>query len=77
MAEEVKKPVVAETSKKIKISDEDSGFVVLEFVKEHGTKKEGDKETYHHSTANALVGKLGVAKVVSHVKKYVPKKAKE
>ena len=58
----------------IKIGAKESGFVVLEFTKAHGSKVKGDKETYHHSTANALVGKLGVAKVVKNLEKYVPKK---
>lgn len=64
-------------SEPIEIQKGESGFVVLEFLKNHGTKKVGDKETYHHSTANALVSKLKVAKVIEHIKKYVPKKVKE
>jgi hypothetical protein len=69
MSEE-KKP----EAKKIAIGEKDSGFVILEFTKEWGTKEIGDTETYHVSTANALVYKAGVAKVKTVLKKYVPKK---
>lgn len=52
-----------------------TGYVVLEFTKDWGSKKAGDKETYHGSTANALVNKAKVAKIVEELKVYVPKKA--
>ena len=61
----------------IAVEKDCSGFVILEFIKDHGTKKEGDEETYHVSTATALVKKLKVAKVVKQLKKYVPKKEKK
>lgn len=54
--------------------EKESGFVVIEFTKPHGTHDVGDQETYHHSTAAALVNKMEVAKVVNKLKKYVPKK---
>lgn len=60
--------------KNIEIGKNESGFVVVEFTEPHGTHDVGDKETYHHSTAAALVNKLGVAKVVEKLKKYKPKK---
>jgi hypothetical protein len=63
--------------KRIEIGEGESGFVVIEFTKPHGTHDVGEKETYHHSTAAALVNKLEVAKVVEKLKKYVPKKAKQ
>jgi len=71
MAEQAKAP------KKIQVPEGGTGFVVLEFTQNHGSYKKGDKETYHHSTANALVGKLNVAKVSSYVKKVKPKKEKK
>lgn len=57
------------------VSVELTGFVVVEFTKDFGSYKKGDKETYHNSTAKGLVEKAKVAKVVEEVKKYVPKKA--
>lgn len=52
----------------------ETGFVVCTFIKEHGTKKKGDKETYHVSTANQLV-KAKVAEITEKLTEYVPKKA--
>lgn len=65
---------MAETAEKQKESGVKTGFVVLEFIKSHGSRKKGDKETYHRSTANALVEKLKVAKVIEELKKFVPAK---
>jgi hypothetical protein len=58
--------------KEVKQKGEASGWVVLEFTSLWGTKKKGDKETYHQSTANALVERK-VAKVSEVIEKYVPK----
>jgi CRISPR/Cas system Type II protein with McrA/HNH and RuvC-like nuclease domain len=79
MSEETKNTSVKEepVSKKtapISIASGESGFIVVEFTEEHGTKKVGDKETYHHSTAAVLVNKAKVAKIVEKLKIYVPKK---
>lgn len=67
---------MADTAKKPEGKDEKTGWVILEFTKAHGTKKAGDKETYHKSTANALVERK-VAKVVEELTKFVPKKAEK
>jgi hypothetical protein len=68
MAEEAKEKTVN------KIDTKGGKYVELEFIEKHGSKKVGDKETYHHTTANALVHKLKVAKVVKNLKTYKPKK---
>jgi hypothetical protein len=60
----------------LKIPKGHSGFVEIEFTKPHGTHDVGSKEIYHHSTAAALVNKLEVAKVVSSIEKYTPRKLK-
>lgn len=67
MADEAKKPVN-------EIDTTNGKYVELEFIKKHGSKKPGDKEIYHHTTANALVHKIKVAKVVKNLKTYKPKK---
>lgn len=51
-----------------------TGWVVLEFTKKWGSNNKGDKKTYHISTAQALVDKEKVAKVIEELKKYVPAK---
>ena len=61
---------------KIEIPEKGSGFVKLEFLGDFGTKKKGDTEVYHVSTAEALVHK-GHAKVVEKLMKYVPKVVKQ
>ena len=53
---------------------EKTGWFIIEFLKDHGSYKKGDKETYHISTAKALVDKLKVAKVVEELSVYRPKK---
>lgn len=54
-----------------------SGWVVIEFLKDHGGSKKGAEATYHNSTASALVEKLKVAKVVKELTKFVPAKAEK
>lgn len=49
-----------------------TGWVTVEFIKEHGSRKEGDTEKYHVSTANALTKKLKVAKVIKTHTTFVP-----
>jgi len=51
-----------------------TGYVDVEFTKSHGSKKVGDVETYHKSTANALVSKIKVGKIIKTHKVYEPKK---
>lgn len=53
-----------------------TGFVEVEFLRAWGGRKKGDKETYHVSTAKSLIHHEAV-KVLKHIEKYVPKKAKE
>ena len=52
-----------------------TGFVVVEFTQDWGSKKKGDTETYHKSTAEALVKKGKCCKIVKEIEKYVPKEA--
>jgi hypothetical protein len=69
---------MAEAKKEEKDGQEvKTGFQVVEFTKEHGSRKKGEKETYHKSTADALVNKLKVAKVVEELTKWEPKKAEK
>lgn len=68
MADEAKEKTVKE------IDTTKGAYVELEFTSKHGSKKPGDKEIYHHTTANALVNKLKVATVVKNLKTYKPKK---
>lgn len=51
-------------------------WVILEFTDSWGSKKKGDKEKYHISTAKTLV-KRKVAKVIEELTKYVPAKVVE
>jgi hypothetical protein len=50
-------------------------WVEVEFIKNHGAHKKGEKAVYHESTVHAVVERLKVAKVVKKHEKYVPKKA--
>ena len=68
---------MAEAKTKKDMKQVETGWVVLEFTEDWGTKKKGDKETYHNSTADTLVNQKEVAKVVEKLKKYVPKEAKK
>ena len=62
---------------KAKGKEEKTGWVIVEFTKDYSSRKKGDKEKYHKSTANALVNKLKVAKIVEELKKFVPAKSEE
>ena len=48
------------------------GMHIAEFLKDHGSRKKGDQETYHSSTLEFLVDN-GIAKAVKFVEKYEPK----
>lgn len=61
--------------KKPKMENVPTGYVIVEFLKDHGTYKKGDKAEYHSSTAEALAGKKAIVKVVEKLSKMVPKQA--
>lgn len=61
-----------EKKEEAKGKDVKTGFVVVEFTKDHASRKKGEKETYHTSTAKALTEKLKVAKIAEVLTKYVP-----
>lgn len=67
---------MADTAKKPEGKDVKTGWVVLEFTSAHGTKKSGDKETYHMSTAKGLIARK-VAKIVEELTKFVPKQVQK
>mgnify|MGYP000038264141 CR=1 FL=1 len=54
----------------------ETGWIVIKFTKNWGSRKVGDKETYHTSTANSLL-KRKVAVKAETLKKYQPKKIVE
>jgi len=60
---------MAENEKKAK--EVETGYVVLKFTKSWGTKKTGDLETYHMSTAKALIAKK-VAEIKEKLVEYFP-----
>ena len=60
---------------KEEISVEKTGFVEVEFIKDHASREKGETEIYHISTAKALVDKLKVAKIIKKNVKYSPKNA--
>lgn len=62
------------TKEKEGMKKEKTGWFIIKFTKDHGSYKKGDTETYHISTATALVDKLEVAEIVQELEKYVPKK---
>lgn len=62
------------TEEKPKGKEVKTGWVVVEFTKDHGSTKKGDKRKYHASTAKAIVNKLKVGKIVEEITKYVPEK---
>lgn len=65
----------SESKDAIKVPKGHSGFVKVEFLRKWGGRKPGENEVYHVSTAKSLVSHKAV-KVIKHIKKYVPKKAK-
>lgn len=73
---EKKTEAKAETGPKTAVTEVPSGWCEVEFTKNFGSYKKGDKATYHKSTINALA-KKDVIKVAKELTQYVPKEAKK
>lgn len=62
--------------KEIEVPEGASGFVKVEFTRNWGGTKKGEEKVYHVSTAKSLLHHEAI-KIVEHIKKYVPEKAKK
>jgi hypothetical protein len=66
----------AEETKTKKVTNLEEGMYNVEFSKDSGSYKKGDKAVYHSSTAETLQ-KKGLVKVEGKIKVYIPKTMKK